>query len=142
LNTFEDGCEALQQTLLKIGAECKAVSGQVETFQTNTTTIPLRLVSAKLLSMERKVLSKADILSKAHGGQGVVFMRMDENGLGLYWGDKECSVEDVALWKAQGSLVLSLDLFSEIIQGLIAQLKFGQWAVVLEFINKYRTFID
>ena len=134
--------EVLRNSLLEINNRCQSLRQDIAAFVNIVSTEPAAMVKIRLSVMSIQITMQASRLHNMHDEKGVVYVMMTNTVLGVYWAEKEFSIEKVKEdLKKKGYLILSLETIAKVFEHLADRIDSGQPTEAVEWINQYEPFL-
>lgn len=138
MKTLGESCHALEKVLSCIGDDCQLILTSLDRFESCVCSYAIGRLIRKLRILGAWMIAQAESLYEQHKSQGYVCVFLSEaRGINVLWVEKGEIVADKAYFEAYGSKVLSLEEATEIIIDLLNELASGNWATVVDWVNRY-----
>lgn len=138
MEPLKETCGELEKVLSHIENDCQAILASLNEFDCYVGSYAVAGLTRKLQILSCWIIALAESLYKEHKGQGYVCVFLSEaRGINILWVEREEIVADKAYFEAYGSKVLSVEEATEIIIDLLNELASGNWAKVVDWVNKY-----
>ena len=142
MNSMDDIYRMLCHSLLEIDSQCQGLRQGIAVFVNSVSTSPAAMIKTRLYAMSLQISMQISGLHNSHDEKGIVYVMMTDTVLGVYWADKEFSIEAVKEdLKKKGYLILSLEEIAKVIEHLADRIDSGQPAEAVEWINQYEPFL-
>lgn len=133
-----DSCHELGEILSRVLDGCEIILADLEGFNSYAGSYATSRLIRRLAILSSWVSWVAESLYREHGGQGYVCVFLSEReGVHALWVEREKLVADRESYRADGSTVLSVEEVVDIIDQLARELDSGNWAKVVDWLNRY-----
>ncbi len=136
--SLQDSCRESREVLSRVLDRCEIIFADLEGFNSYVASYAVGRLVRRLAILNVWVARVAESLYRDHGGQGYVCVFLSEReGVHVLWVEREQIVANRERYRTYGATVLSVQEMVDIIEGLARELDSGNWARVVDWLNRY-----
>ncbi len=133
-----DSCHELGEVLSRVLDGCEIILADLEGFNSYAGSYATSRLVRKLAILSHWITRMEGSLYRDHKDKGYVCVFLSEReGIHPLWIEREEIVADRERFRADGSTVLSVGEMVDIIEDLVRELDSGNWAKVVDWLNRY-----
>ena len=136
--SLQDSCRELGEVLSRVQDGCETILADLRRFESYMALYGVRRLVRRLAILSSWVSWVAESLYREHEGQGYVCVFLSERqGVHILWVEREKLVANRERYRADGFTVLSVEEMVDIMEDLVRELDSGNWAKVVDWLNRY-----
>ena len=133
-----DSCHELGEVLSRVLDGCETILDDLGRFDSYVGRYAVGRLIRRLAILSVWVSRVAESLYREHEGSGYVCVFLSEReGVHMLWVEREQIVANRERYRADGFTVLSVEEMVDIIEDLVRGLDSGNWAKVVDWLNRY-----